>query len=110
MDKPTKITVREDETGTTVVGTGSLDLYISDEFKAALKQACERDVGLIVDLRDAFYIDTAIIADLAGAGKRMRDRGKTLRVIVSKGSHPLRTLTITGLTALMELVEEPAGG
>jgi len=63
--------------------------------------------SVVVDFREAYFIDTAILAYLAQSAKMLRHRGKRLRVIVRKGSHPERVLNLSSFGQLMEIDSEP---
>jgi anti-anti-sigma factor len=108
MEENGKVEVIRDETGDTIVATGALDLY-TNGFKDPLNKAAESAENVVLDLRGAYFIDTAIIAYMAGAAKRLLKRQKRLKVLLKEGTHPLRTLQITGLATLMDLVVDEPG-
>lgn len=108
MNDNAKISVTTNDSTVEITGVGALDLYSSDEFGDALKQAAITAENVVVDLRGATYIDTAIIADIAIAGNKMLGRGKRLRVLLTQGTHPLRVLETVGFSALVEMVVETA--
>lgn len=89
-----------------VICTGELDFYDSKEFGAVLQQAMADAEDVAVDLKGAYYIDTAITAKLAFAGRAMMERGKRLRVLLTMGSQPRRTLNLAGLSILIDLIVE----
>jgi anti-anti-sigma factor len=103
MDKKAQITVTTKGTSTEITCEGVWDLYNADEFDAALKPASLTAEDVVVDLRTAVFIDTAIIAYIATASNRMIARGKRLRALLSKDTHPLRTLQIAGFSALIDM-------
>ena len=102
-DVPT-ITVLDSEDAATVVGAGELDLHNGDKFRAALKQADASGKNVVVDLRNANYIDTAILALLVMGSKDAMVHEKTLRVLIAQGSHPQYVLKTVGFADIMEIV------
>lgn len=106
MNDNAQISVITNDSTVEITGVGALDLYSSDEFGSALKQAAITAENVVVDLRAATYIDTAIIADIAVAGNKMLGRGKRLRVLLSAGTHPLRVLETVGFSALVDMIVE----
>ena len=86
---------------------GQLTFHNSTELNDALKAASPTADDIVVDLRPAAFIDTAIIAYIAMAGKAMFKRDKRLKVIVLEKSHPLRVLTIVGIGQIIDITVEP---
>lgn len=105
MDRSEQVKVYRNDADTTIAGVGALDLY-NEEFGLALKEASASAESVVVDLRSATYIDTAILASLAVAGHRLAVRGKRLSVRVAEGTHPLRTLRMVGISEIVDLVLE----
>ncbi|MCL5102846.1 MAG: STAS domain-containing protein [Armatimonadetes bacterium] len=100
-------TVWDGSTATITAG-GALDLTNSAEFSEGLKNASETADSVVVDLRPAFFVDTAVIQDLARAAKVLLGRDRRLKVIVTEEGYPLRVLRIVGFTVLMDIEIEPA--
>lgn len=100
------IEIVEDDTQVTVVGSGSLDLTNSKEFHDGLRKASENVDNVTVDLRNADFIDTAIVQDLARAGVVMLKRNLRLKVIARENAYPLRVLRISGFEAIMDIEVE----
>ena len=107
MDTKPEISVTRKGNDVTIAATGDLDIFNSKEFHDTLLEAAQTADNVTVDFRYTHYIDTAILADLATGANRMRARGKRLRVMLAEPTHPLRTLQITGFSAVLELVVEP---
>jgi anti-anti-sigma factor len=106
MDDVAEIDVIENGSETTVRGTGALDLSNAQELKKGLDSATSSADSVVVDLRSAVFIDTAILECLARAGKRMMERNKRLKVVTLEHSHPLRVLRTVGFSALMDIVAD----
>ena len=99
-------TAWEDSTATITAG-GGLDLTNSAQFSQDLKNASEVADSVVGDLRPAFFVDTAVIQDLARAAKVLLGRGLRLKVVVTEDGYPLRVLRIVGFTVLMDIEIEP---
>jgi anti-anti-sigma factor len=67
---------------------------VAAELEASLSN---RAPGLILDLRDAGYLDSAGMTALFGLRKRLRDRRQTLTLVVDPASGLARALTIGGV-------------
>ena len=112
LDRIATVSVVKNGDDVVIECEGTMDLHNSKEFHDVLVEAsCVAD-NLVVDLLAVAYIDTAILADLAVAANKMIARGKRLKVKVTEPSHPLRTLQITGFSAILDVListkEEPA--
>lgn len=79
-------------------------LWNSDEFRDALENASRSAESVTVDLREAVFVDTAILQYLARSAVSLDRRGKRLRVAVAPGGHPERALEVSGLAAFMDVV------
>ena len=106
MSENPHVSMTGDGTSVTVVGGGELDITNSQDFHDWLARACETAVKLTVDLRDACFIDTAIVQDLAKAGVRMMNRGQRLKVMARETAYPLRVLRISGFESIMDIEVE----
>lgn len=105
-----QIEIIDDGAQVIVIGGGSLDLTNSQEFHDGLRKASETVEKVTVDLRNADYIDTAIVQDLARAGVTLLKRNLRLKVLTCDGAYPLRVLRISGFEAIMDIEVEPADG
>lgn len=102
MDDSAQINIVADDRSAVVTGGGTLDLTNSKEFHDGLKDASERLDDVTVDLREAFFIDTAVVQDLARAAVVMLKRGARLKVLAREAAYPLRVLRISGLESIMD--------
>lgn len=98
-----QIDIIHDNEKTTVIGGGTLDFTNSAQFHEGLKQASLTIDMVIVDLRTAVFIDTAIVQDLARAAVTLRNRGKRLKVVVAKSKYPLEVLQVSGFGSIMDI-------
>jgi len=106
MESRPEVTVTRDGDDITIAATGALDLFNCREFHDALLDVADSAERVTIDLRDAQYIDTAVLADVAVGANKMRARQKRLTVVVATPTHPHRALEITGLTAILDLQVE----
>ena len=106
FDKEPTMNVAQEDGDVRITCEGAMDLHNSKPFHTALLDAAASAEGVTVDFRGVVYIDTAVLADLAVAANKMIARGKRLQVIVSDPSHPLRTLQITGFSAVLDVEAE----
>ena len=76
---------------------GEIDLYTAPKLEAELSRALrDEDGAVIVDLADASFIDSTVLAVLLAARKRLNGRGRELK-LVSDDPRILRVFQITGL-------------
>ena len=89
---------------TRVVGVrGEIDLFTAPEFKQRINAAIEAGSHLVVvDLREATFIDSSSLGILISAHKRLRLRGHQL-VIACEVPAILNTFSITGLDGVLAL-------
>lgn len=106
MDDTARIDVKADEKRAIITGGGALDLTNTREFHDGLKGASGSLDDVTVDLREACFIDTAVVQDLARAAVAMLKRGARLKVRAQEGGHPLRVLRISGLQSIMDFEVE----
>ena len=100
-------TVNLSDDGVTIIGTGAVDFTNCDVLRDALKESCGSAQRVVVDLRDADFIDTAVLEYLARGGNAMRKRGKNLEVLCLENSHPLLVLQVSNIDTLLQIVTEP---
>lgn len=103
MPDEARVEVVERDNETTIVGGGTLDLTNSQALHDALKEASVRADKVTVDLRDAFFIDTQVVQDLARAAVTLSKRDKRLIALVTEKAHPLRVLKVSGLDSIIDI-------
>jgi anti-sigma B factor antagonist len=84
---------------------GQVDLYAAPDLKARLLDALDRADGhIVVDVTESTFLDSTAISTLLSAHRRAARRGG--RVVLVNTSHEIaRTLSITGLDAILDVVE-----
>jgi len=84
---------------------GQVDLYAAPDLKARLLDALDRADGrIIVDVTESTFLDTSALSTLFSAHRRARRRGGRV-VLVNTSDAIARTLSITGLDAILDVVE-----
>lgn len=101
------VSVQRDDDNVKITGSGTLDLTNYGEFHEEIKAASIGAESVTVDLREADFIDTAVVQDLARAAVTLLNRGKRLKVLVSETRYPRRVLRISGFEEIMDVEVEP---
>jgi anti-anti-sigma factor len=105
-----QISITGDDTQVTIDAGGTLDLTNTAELQDGLRQAAMSAEKVTVDMRDADFIDTQVVQDLARAAVTMLKRGKRLKVIASETGYPLRVIRISGFENIMDVEPVPVAG
>lgn len=104
MKSELAIEVRKVQDGVVVEATGEIDISNIDDFKEAMGRAAEMtDGGVSVDLCGLRFIDTAGLAELVVAAKRLKALDKTLQVMVKESGQPEYVLKTTGLDVILDI-------
>lgn len=90
----------------TVCGTGDLNLYVVEPFTRALSEAVSLGGEIVVDFRQASFIDTAFVVALVAPARALMERGSRLKVLTIEGAYPQYVLKIVGFADLMDIVAE----
>lgn len=86
---------------------GEIDLSNATELRVAVTDATPNDaLGVVLDLSEVSYIDSAGIHLLFRLGENLRSRGQTLRIVIPPGSPPNDALRLAGIKRHVEVVEE----
>ena len=103
MDRKARVDTSRNGGTVTVTGTGEMDLRIAPLFSQHLKDAAANGEAVVVDLRPADFIDSAILAALAETARLMRKDGRRLAVKVRPGGHPSYVLRVSGIDTVMDV-------
>jgi anti-anti-sigma factor len=87
-----------------VVLGGEHDLSTADELESAIAEALERCAKLIVDLRDAQFIDSSTIRILLAARRRAAANGLHFNLVLETTPVVERSLEITGVLEALNRV------
>jgi anti-sigma B factor antagonist len=104
--KAAELTVEEQETekGTVLVVVGELDLTTVSLLREPLLARVASDKGdIIVDLKQVDFIDSAGLALLVDARKRLDSESRYLYIILTKGQQPERVLHLVRFDTIMKL-------
>ncbi len=84
---------------------GEIDLSNIDEFRSAIDAAIAQSPhGCIIDLRDIAYIDSAGVAVVISAYRRISKTGGTMAVVKPTSDGVRRVLDLIGLHLLPDIV------
>jgi anti-sigma B factor antagonist len=84
---------------------GQVDLYVASDLKARLLDALDRADGrIVVDVTESTFLDSTALSTVFSAHRRARGRGGRV-VLVNTSAEIARTLSITGLDAILDVVE-----
>jgi anti-sigma B factor antagonist len=87
--------------------TGEIDMSNAGDLRSAITEATPTEAaGVVLDLSDVDYIDSAGIHLLYRLGEVLRNRGQTLRVVVPPGSPTSDALRLAGVKRHVDVVEE----
>jgi len=98
--------VEEEQQGTLCLVRvhGEVDLSNAQEVSSAIGNAMGQEArGLVVDLSDITYLDSAGVALLLRLAERLRARRRQLYLVVPRGSPVRRVLDFTGLPRVIPL-------
>ena len=110
MASEARVEVEKTDSGALVRAAGEIDISNISIFRQAMEQAQEAGEGrLTVDLCNVTFIDTAGLAELIIAAKRLKNKGETLRVVVRESSQPEYVLKTTGLDVILDICYPAAG-
>jgi anti-anti-sigma factor len=83
---------------------GEVDLSNAHQVSSAIGNAMGQEArGLVVDLSDITYLDSAGVALLLRLAERLRARRRRLYLVVPRGSPVRRVLEFTGLPRVIPL-------
>lgn len=86
---------------------GELDLAVSAELRAALDQAVDKGLHVLVDLSACEFIDVSGVEALVQGHERLSSRGLQLLLYGVRGQ-PRRVLAVTGMTGANHGAPAPA--
>jgi anti-anti-sigma factor len=80
---------------------GEIDMSNADDVSATLQKSVPHSAaGLVIDFTPAAYLDSAGLHVLFDLGKRLRDRGQRLQLVVPAGSPVAGVLDVVLIDAL----------
>lgn len=102
------VTSRPTDKGTLVEGVGEVDLTTAPLLREPLMEAVNsaEKSPVIVDLSRVDFIDSAGLALLVEARKRLAPEGRTLHILLTQGRQPERVLKLGRFDTIMNLAYE----
>lgn len=96
--------------GALVEAQGEVDLTTAPQLREPLMEVVNAadPAGVIVDLREVDFIDSAGLALLVEARKRLAPEGRALHVLLTPGRQPERVLKLGRFDTIMSLVYDLA--
>jgi anti-sigma B factor antagonist len=100
-----QITVDRVDSVAVIAMAGDHDVFTAPELRAAVNRPLERSSAVVVDLTNASFIDSSILAVLLGGLRRAResDVGFGLVLDRERTSAVLRILEVTGLVPVFPI-------
>ena len=96
---------RQEPKGSVIEAVGEVDLTTASQLREALLAAVgdSEKPGIIVDLSKVDFIDSAGLALLVEARKRLSPDGRTLSILLTPGRQPERVLKLGRFDTIMTL-------
>ena len=96
---------REEAAGTVIEAIGEVDLTTAPQLREALLGAVGASAksSVVVDLSKVDFIDSAGLALLVEARKRLSPEGRTLSILLTPGRQPERVLKLGRFDTIMTL-------
>jgi anti-anti-sigma factor len=93
---PAEIVIRDGDVRTVVV-SGEIDMAnVLELERGILGDLSNQALGVVLDLSNTTYIDSAVVGQLYSSRKRLTRRGLALQVVSRAGTHVHRVLELTG--------------
>jgi anti-sigma B factor antagonist len=106
-ERPFDVRWQRREGGVVVVATGEIDLWSAPEVNAALAAHGAPDSSVVLDLRGVTFMDSSGLGLIVESTQRARKHGFRFAVAVAGASDVHRILEISGLTKVLEFIEDP---
>ena len=104
MTELSNVTIAADDGVVIASLTGEIDLSNATEITDALLGGVPNEaLGLVIDLSDVSYLDSAGVRMLAELDHRLGWRAQVLRVVAPEASRSRRVLVIAGLERVLAL-------
>jgi len=106
-ERPFDVRSEQRDGGIAVVASGEIDLWSAPEVKAALAVEGMRAASVVLDLRGVTFMDSSGLGLIVESNQRARRQGFRFAVAVGGASDVQRILEMSGLTKVLELVDDP---
>jgi len=105
--RPPEHRVQRPQDGAVVVELlGEHDLAIRDQTDKLLAELVDAHNLVVVDVSEASYIDSSILASLVRAHRRAEERGSKLRVQLGSAAIVQKLFELSDLTSYLEVVHD----
>ena len=95
------------EPGVAIVGLqGEHELYSATKLQRRLRELIGKDVGIVVDLSRATFLDSSIVSVLLQTRDEARAAGTPFSIVIddSTGESVRRMFEVTGLSSILPIV------
>ena len=95
------------EPGVAIVGLqGEHELYSATKLQRRLRELIGKDVGIVVDLSRATFLDSSIVSVLIQTRDEARAAGTPFSIVIdnSTGESVRRMFEVTGLSSILPIV------
>jgi anti-sigma B factor antagonist len=106
-ERPFDVRAERREAGVVVVASGEIDLWSAPEVRAAMVANEARERRVVLDLREVTFMDSSGLGLIVEQQQRARRHGFRFAVAVDGGSDAQRILEMSGLTKVLEFVDDP---
>jgi anti-anti-sigma factor len=106
-ERPFDVRAEEREAGVVVVASGEIDLWSAPEVKAALAGFGAPRQPVVLDLRGVTFMDSSGLGLIVESNQRARKHGYRFGVAIGGASDVHRILEMSGLTKVLEFVDDP---
>jgi anti-anti-sigma factor len=104
VDELARVVVRRQSDACVATVTGEIDISNADEIRMLLEDRLVEDAALhVIDLTETQYLDSAGIRMLFTVAERLRERGRTLHIVVPDDSAVRRLMLIVELPSRVAL-------
>ncbi|HET6507297.1 MAG TPA: STAS domain-containing protein [Baekduia sp.] len=104
---PFSVTVEQVDERSVVTARGELDLATAPELESALLPPLREGASVALDLRALEFMDSTGVRVIVAAHLAAQEHGGALAVAVVDGGPVARVLEISGLDAVLRIVDRP---
>jgi anti-sigma B factor antagonist len=106
-ERPFDVRAEHRDAGVVVVASGEIDLWSAPEVRAAMVAPEGGDRDVVLDLREVTFMDSSGLGLIVEEQQRARKHGFRFAIAVGGGSDAHRILEMSGLTKVLEFVDDP---
>jgi anti-anti-sigma factor len=106
-ERPFDVRSAQHRDGLAVIASGEIDLWSAPEVRDALSTYAGPGGRVLLDLRAVTFMDSSGLGLIVAEHQRARTGGFEFGVAVQDGSDVRRILEISGITKVLDLVDDP---